>query len=43
MSPLAVLMGDRINGVFLIRKCMAVLPGQKKAAVRRGSTVILTL
>ena len=31
--PLAVLTGDRINGVFFIIKCMAVFPGQKKVTV----------
>ena len=35
MWPLAVLTGDRINeGFFFIRNCMAVLPGQKKVAVK---------
>lgn len=41
-------MGDHINGVFFIEKCMAVLPGQKKVAVitevavTRDSTVLRT-
>lgn len=30
--PLALLMGDHINGGFSIEKCMAVLPGRKKVA-----------
>ena len=45
MWPLAVLTGDRINGVFCIRKCMAVLPARKKLVVttrvRRSSTEFL--
>ena len=33
MWPLAVLTGDRINGFFLISKCMAVLQGQIKGSL----------
>ena len=39
MWPLVVLMVTTLTGFFL-GKCMAVLPGQKKEAVRRGSMVV---
>ena len=30
MWRLAILTGDRINGCFLMTKCMAILPSHKK-------------
>ena len=39
MWPLAVLMVTTLM-VFFLRKCMAVLPGRKKVALRRGSMVV---
>ena len=39
MWPLAVLTGDRIDGFFLMGKCMIVMPGRKKVAVKRGDLI----
>ena len=40
MWPLAILTDDCINKIFLLRKCMAVLPGQKKTGRNNKVTVL---
>ena len=39
MWPLAAITGDRTNGFFFLRKCVAFFPGQKRKTCNKKVTV----